>query len=172
MGDVIQTNFTYRTASLNDKEQLKQLGLLSYGQYAPVLTTENLEKLKAGIGNDERWIELLTKSKSFVCEHENKIIGMAFIVPNGNPWDIFKVEWSYIRMVGVDPEYSGKGIAKALTKLCINHAKATNEKTIALHTSEFMNAALHIYEDLGFKILQEIDPRFGKKYWLYTLDLS
>ncbi len=166
-----KNNFTYRVATLNDKDQLKQLGLISYGQYANVLTPENIEKLRAGINNDERWLELLAKAKSFVCEHENKIIGMAFILPNGNPWDIFKTEWSYIRMVGVDPKYSGNGIAKALTNLCIDHAKQSGEKTIALHTSEFMNAARHIYESLGFKVLQEIDPRFGKKYWLYTLDL-
>ena len=166
-----KNNFIYRTASIKDKEQVKQLGLISYGQFANVLTPDNLEKLKSGIANDERWIELLSKAKSFVCEHENKIIGMAFILPHGNPWDIFKAEWCYIRMVGVDPKYGGKGIAKTLTNMCIDHAKQSGEKTIALHTSEFMDAARHIYESLGFKILQEIEPRFGKKYWLYTLEL-
>lgn len=102
------------------------------------------------------------------------IVGMAHIIPNGNPADIFKIEWSYIRMVGVNPKYQGQGqgIAKTLTQMCIYKAKQTNEKTIALHTSEFMDAARHIYESLGFKILQEIDQRFGKKYWLYTLDLN
>ncbi|HTA61317.1 MAG TPA: GNAT family N-acetyltransferase, partial [Bacteroidia bacterium] len=100
------------------------------------------------------------------------IIGMAYIVSSGNPWDIFKAEWSYIRMVGVNPAYGGQGIAKALTSMCINHAVKTNEKIIALHTSEFMNAARHIYESLGFKILQPIEPRFGKKYWLYTLSIN
>jgi len=35
-----------------------------------------------------------------------------------------------------------------------------------------MDKARHIYESLGFKILKEIVPRLGKKYWLYTLDLS
>ncbi|MDX2173612.1 MAG: hypothetical protein SFY56_10845 [Bacteroidota bacterium] len=34
--------------------------------------------------------------------------------------------------------------------MCIAHAKQNNEKTIALHTSEFMDAARHIYEGLGF----------------------
>jgi ribosomal protein S18 acetylase RimI-like enzyme len=56
--------------------------------------------------------------------------------------------------------------------MCIDKAKQTKEKTIALHTSEFMDAARHIYESLGFKVLHEIAPRLGKKYWLYTLDLS
>lgn len=40
-----------------------------------------------------------------------------------------------------------------------------------LHTSEMMGAARHIYESLGFKKLREIEPRYGKKYWLYKLEL-
>jgi ribosomal protein S18 acetylase RimI-like enzyme len=35
-----------------------------------------------------------------------------------------------------------------------------------------MSAARHIYEALGFTILQEIAPRYGKKYWLYILELE
>lgn len=80
--------------------------------------------------------------------------------------------WTYIRMVGVNPKYRGHGIAKDLTKMCIDFAKQNNEKTIALHTSEFMDAARHIYESIGFKVLEETLPIFGKKYWLYTLDLN
>jgi ribosomal protein S18 acetylase RimI-like enzyme len=102
----------------------------------------------------------------------NKIVGTAYIIPSGNPTDLFKKEWSYIRMVSVNPNYQGQGIAKALTKMCIAFAKQNKEKTIALHTSEFMDAARHIYENMGFKILKEIPALFGKKYWLYTLELN
>jgi hypothetical protein len=34
-----------------------------------------------------------------------------------------------------------------------------------------MDAARHIYESMGFTILQQIPDRLGKKYWLYTMDL-
>jgi ribosomal protein S18 acetylase RimI-like enzyme len=74
-------------------------------------------------------------------------------------------------MVGVDPAYRGQGIAKTLTKMCIDHARYNNEKTIALHTSEFMGPARHIYESMGFKVQYEI-PLFGKRYWIYKLDLE
>lgn len=165
-------NFNYRDATVNDIEQLKQLGVISYGQYAPFLTTENLEKLKSNVSNDETWKSILATGKSFVCVLENEIIGMAFLIPSGNAWDIFKAEWSYIRMVGVNPTHQGKGIAKTLTKMCIDYAIATDEKIIALHTSEMMHAARHIYESLGFEILQEIPPRLGVRYWIYTLNLK
>jgi ribosomal protein S18 acetylase RimI-like enzyme len=163
--------FTFRNGTIADKEQLKQLGLLSYGQYASILTKENWGKLNTNLNDDEKLISLIDQSTIFVCCIGEKIIGMAYFVPNGNAWDIFKAEWSYIRMVGVDPSYSGRGIAKKLTHMCIEKAKKTNEKIIALHTSEFMDAARHIYENLGFKKIQEIPERLGKKYWLYTLKL-
>jgi len=77
-----------------------------------------------------------------------------------------------MRMVGVNPKHRGQGIAKTLTEMCIEFAKQSDEKTIALHTSEFMDAARHIYENIGFTVLKEIPLLFGKKYWLYTLDLN
>jgi ribosomal protein S18 acetylase RimI-like enzyme len=99
-----------------------------------------------------------------------KIIGMAFLVPKGNPTDIYKKEWCYIRFVSVDPDFGGQGIGKELTKQCIVHAEKNNESVIALHTSEIMKTAMHIYESLGFKVYSEIEPRLGKRYWLYTME--
>jgi ribosomal protein S18 acetylase RimI-like enzyme len=165
-------DFTYREAVLQDIPQLINLGMLAYGQYAPELTDEHLADLKSKIDNHTEWANLVTISKSFTCTCKDKIIGMAFLVPSGHPWDIFKAEWSYIRLVGVDPAYQGQGIARTLMSMCMASARAMNEKTVALHTSEMMVAARHIYESMGFSILREIEPRLGKRYWIYTLDLT
>jgi ribosomal protein S18 acetylase RimI-like enzyme len=162
---------TYREATTADAGQMAVLGLASYGQYFPLLSPEAQEKLRAGVNDPERYVMLLNTSKGFVCTQGEKLVGMAFLVPSGNPWDIFQADWSYIRMVGVDPAYSGKGIAKKLTRSCIDYARKNNEKIIALHTSEIMNAARHIYESFGFKIRKEIEPRLGKRYWLYMMEL-
>jgi ribosomal protein S18 acetylase RimI-like enzyme len=74
--------------------------------------------------------------------------------------------------VGVHLAWSGKGIAKKLTAMCIEEAKELREKTIMLHTSEFMDAARHIYENLGFRRIRDIGQRFGKMYYLYCLELK
>lgn len=162
----------YRVGTINDVDQLQELGILAYGQFQSALTPDNWEIFNGNLVNKQKFIDILNIAKCFVCLDNDKIIGVAYIIPSGNPTDLFKTEWSYIRMVGVDPKYRGQAIAKTLTKLCIDHAKQSNERTIALHTSEFMDAARHIYESIGFKVLQEIPPLFGKKYWLYTLDLN
>jgi GNAT superfamily N-acetyltransferase len=168
----MQTTFKYRPVTAGDLEQLKALALISYGQYAPQLSTENAELFKSSLGNIKTWTTLLGMSNGIVCLHQEEIIGMAFLISAGNPWDIFKAEWAYIRMLGIDPRYEGQGIARALINRCIANAKAAHEKTLALHTSEMMHAARHIYETSGFKVLHEIEPRYGKRYWIYTLDLS
>lgn len=164
--------YTYRAGTIKDKAELKELAILSYSPFTTLLNAEHANKLTATLKDEKRMDALIVNSKSFVCIYQNKIVGMAFIVPHGNPWEIFKAEWSYIRMLGVHPDYQGNGIGKKLTQMCITFAKENKENIIALHTSEFMNAARHIYESLGFKKNKEIEPRYGKKYWLYLLELD
>jgi ribosomal protein S18 acetylase RimI-like enzyme len=161
----------YREGNVDDVAGLQKLALISYGQFQNTLAEENWSKLKAAITNENLFPDLLKTSKGFVCEHQSEIIGMAFLVPKGNPTEIFQADWSYLRMVGVHPEFGGNGIGKQLTEMCIDFAKSSDEKVIALHTSEYMNAARHIYERLGFKQTKELAPRYGKRYWIYELVL-
>jgi GNAT superfamily N-acetyltransferase len=161
----------YRKENNADIKKLIELGLLSYGQHRRVLA-ENWMQMETGLKNDKLYSSLLETSKCFICEHENEIIGMAFLVPSGNPWDVYPADTSYIRLVGVHLAWSGKGIAKKLTAMCIEEAKELREKTIMLHTSEFMDAARHIYENLGFRRIRDIGQRFGKMYYLYCLELK
>lgn len=165
-------NFTYRRARMSDLEQLKKLGLLAYGQFQNVLGNENWELMKANLKDDSTYLYLLKIAHAFVCENEDGIIAMAYLIPQGNPTDVFQSDWAYIRLVAVHPKYNGKGIGKKITEQCINFAKELGEKTIALHTSEFMNAARYIYENLGFSKVRDLGLIFGKQYYLYVLELQ
>jgi ribosomal protein S18 acetylase RimI-like enzyme len=166
-------NLTYRQGTKGDLQSLKKLAIKSWTPFQKELTDENWNSLKQTISNDKTYQELIDQSTCFVCVADNdSIIGMSFLVPNGNPTDIYLKEWSYIRFVSVDPDFGGQGIGRGLTIMCIDKAKEKGEKTIALHTSEIMNNARHIYESLGFEILREIDQRLGKRYWLYKLDIT
>lgn len=165
-------NLTYRQGTLNDLTELKGLAIRSWRQFKPILTAENWSKLYNNLSSENTYAELVTKSHSIVCTTDiNEIIGMAFLVPKGNPTEIYDKEWCYIRFLTVDPRFSGRGIGRNLTISCVDIAKKNGEKVISLHTSEFMDNARHIYESLGFKIFREIDKRLGKRYWLYKLEL-
>lgn len=162
----------YRLANESDIEALKTLGLKAWSGFENELAPENWARLKGNLQNNKTYEDLLAKGPGFLCVNDdNKIIGMSFLVPSGEASELFDESWCSIRFVSVDPDYTGKGIGKKLTENCIEAAKFNGEKIIALHTSEMMLAARHIYESLGFEILKEIEPRLGKRYWIYLLSL-
>ena len=162
-----------RQGNNNDLPGLKKLALDSWKQYQPVLTEENWNKLYSTLSADNTFIELLNNSWSFVCENEKKeLICMSFLVPSGNPTEIYTHEQCYIRFVTVAAAYAGRQLGQKLTEKCIEKAKETNESVIALHTSEFMDRARHVYEKLGFQISRELPSRLGKRYWLYELKIK
>ncbi len=163
----------FRRADKQELEKLRELGIKSWTPFKQNLTDDNWKNLYKTIIDPKSYANLLKKAECVVCEDEDKkIIGMAFLVPNGNPTEIYDANWCHLRFVSVDPNYRGKGIGKRLTKLCIEIAIKNNEQTMALHTSEIMHSAQHIYEKIGFKMLREIEPRHGIRYWLYTLQLN
>lgn len=164
------SELNYRNATTSDIAKLRLLGLNSYGQFKNQLSDDNWKKLETYLESENTYVDLLNKSIGFVSEMNGEIIGMAFLVSSGNPTDIFQKEWAYLRMVGVHTKFAGKGIGKNLTQMCIDRARMMNEEKLALHTSEFMDAARHMYEAAGFYKYKELEPRLGKKYWLYLLE--
>ncbi len=166
-----KTELKYRKASLLDFDKLKDLGKESYAEFSKVLTKENWNKMNSFLQSDIGLTKLIEQSIVYVCEKESEIIGMIYLVPSGNPTELFQENWSYIRFLGVHTHFRGNGIGKKLTELSIEYAKENNEKHIALHTSEFMDSARSIYEKRGFRKTKEIEY-LGKRYWVYLLNIN
>ncbi len=162
---------TYRKGSLANLPALKQLGIAAYGAFATELTPENLEIWNNSLQDETKLRQLINQAQVMVCTDGSAVVGMAFLVPKGNPTPVYDASWAYIRMVAVAPGYQGRGIAGQLTRQCISEARKNGETVLALHTSEMMHAARHIYEKAGFAVRRELDPIFGKRYWLYTMEL-
>lgn len=163
----------YRKADHNDLPFLKALGVRSWARFEHEMEPHHWLALSANLSDDQTYLRFLDQAVCFVCtDITGNIIGMAYLVPSGNPTEIYDTSWCCIRFVSVDPQHTGKGIGRTLTQHCIDLARTNGEQVIALHTSEMMNEARHIYEKLGFKRLKELDKRFGKQYWLYTMALQ
>ena len=167
----MKPEFKYRKADISDFDKLKSLGKESYTEFSKVLTKDHWDTMNSYLESDEGLTKLIGQSVVYVCQNESEIVGMIYLVSSGNPTELFKDHWSYIRFLGVNTKFRGNGIGKKLTDLCIEYAKATNETHIALHTSEFMDSARVIYEKRGFKKTKAIEY-LGKRYWIYVLDLN
>jgi GNAT superfamily N-acetyltransferase len=66
-----------------------------------------------------------------------------------------------IRLLAVRPDRRGAGIGKALTRACIDRARALGRSAVVLHTTRAMQTAWAMYERLGFARAPALDFRQG-----------
>ncbi|MCW3462260.1 GNAT family N-acetyltransferase [Chitinophaga nivalis] len=151
--------------------KITALSLLSYRQFATVLEPENWQRMYNSQADESALQALMQISTTTVCEVGEQLVGVIFLVSSGHATDIYPADWAYIRRLGVDPAFRGKGIGHQLTVMAIEQARQNGEKTIGLHTSTMMPDARHIYEKLGFSLMRELDPILGQQYWLYSMPL-
>ena len=62
---------------------------------------------------------------------------------------------AHIRMLGVDPEARGRGVARALIGACFANAAEAGRTQMTLHTTQRMRAAQAMYEAMGFERLPD-----------------
>lgn len=79
---------------------------------------------------------------------------------------------SGIRFLGVDPSVRSRGVGKALTRACIDLARAQGQREVVLHTTRAMGIAWKMYERLGFARSAELDfQQQGLQVFGFRLDL-
>jgi len=167
-----ESALTYRQATVNDIAAIASLLPAAYHDYQSAIGDEQWDRMKRSLANQDQLVKLMEVAIGFSCQAQQQLVGIIFLIPSGNSTQIFPADWSYIRLLGVDPDYWGLGIGKKLTQLCLERAQQLGEQAIGLHTSEFMSPARTMYEELGFRQVKELEPIYDKRYWLYKLTLK
>jgi ribosomal protein S18 acetylase RimI-like enzyme len=100
----------------------------------------------------------LADSDLLVADLNGEIVGTITYYPDASKegWD-WPAAWAGIRAAGVVPQARGMGIGRRLVEACIARAKAQEVEAICLHTAEFMEAAIIMYERVGFRRRPEFD---------------
>ena len=107
--------------------------------------------------NATKILEDLIKSDNcdiFVAKDEGKVVGSGLIFYLNNPGH--NQPFAFLEGIVVDDKVRGKGIGTKLSKFAIELAKGKNCYKI-LFTSGMDRSNIHqFYENLGFKVLEEI----------------
>ncbi|HET6834098.1 MAG TPA: GNAT family N-acetyltransferase [Acidimicrobiales bacterium] len=93
--------------------------------------------------------------------------GVTFVPGPGSSWAEFsEPDGAGIRMLAVAPEAQGQGVGEALSRACVDRARATGRRQILLHSTDRMTAAHRLYERLGFARDASLDWEPLPGFWL------
>ncbi|MFV0394202.1 MAG: GNAT family N-acetyltransferase [Coprobacillaceae bacterium] len=96
-----------------------------------------------------------------VVEYEKEIIGAAWVrLLNGVPKGFGNIDDTTPELaISINPNFRSKGIGKVLLKELLVSLKENNYTQISLAVQK-ENYALKLYQEVGFKIIKEVDEEY------------
>jgi len=82
----------------------------------------------------------------YIWHHQGRIVGNVSLIP----YYIYSQRYYLIANVAVHPDFRRQGIARRLTEQAIQHAQQRNSPSAWLHVREDNQAAVNLYNTLGF----------------------
>jgi peptidyl-dipeptidase Dcp len=95
------------------------------------------------------------RSRVWVCEHKNKIVGFLLLMDRG--------ESAQLRYFLIEPEYRGIGLGSKLMKLYMDFLRECGYQKSYLWTTHELTTAANLYKQFGFQLTEEKESTsFGK----------
>jgi GNAT superfamily N-acetyltransferase len=164
-----------RDARPSDRSAIEAVTLAAYQQYAarmPAYWEGYRQNILATLTD-------VQTAEQIVAEEQSTIVGTVLLYPAGTaiatPAGVqFSLASPEVRLLAVEPAARGQGIGAALMHECSRRARAWGAPALTLHTADFMQAAIRLYERLGFERAAELDfqPAPGAILKGYRLSLE
>jgi GNAT superfamily N-acetyltransferase len=163
-----------RDARPEDRDAIREVTLAAYQEYAALMPgfwdgyRQNIIASLDEVGSAEQ----------LVAEHHGAVAGTVLLYPPRrmkiSRSDSLDMPWPEVRLLAAAPLARGRGVGAALMQECVRRVRKTGGRVLSLHTTDMMQAALRMYERMGFVRARELDfhPAPGLTVKGYRLDLE
>lgn len=142
-----------------DAGGIEEVTLAAYQQYAAVMPPALWNGYRQNIVST---LAAAPPGTQVVAEEDGRIVGSVLLYPpgteivrpGGGPMTLAYPE---VRLLAVAPPARGQGIGALLMDECVRRARESGVKALTLHTTDMMQAAMRLYERMGFRRLPELD---------------
>lgn len=144
-----------RDATCKDYEAICRVVPAAYGQFAEALHPVLYEHYLADLIDLDRHA---ARGRLLVAESAGQVVGFVAFYPKSAAQGVgWPAGWASGRGLAVDPAARGLGVARTLVAACEELALDSEAPMFAFHTALFMNAAIALYEGLGFERAPQFD---------------
>jgi len=163
-----------RDARPADREAIREVTLAAYQEYADRMSelwTRYRQNILTTLAD-------VTPAEQLVAERDRAVVGTVLLYPARGDADrvtaAWHAHWPEVRLLAVLPTARGLGVGRALMEECARRAHRSGAGALALHTTDLMQAAIRLYEGMGFARAPELDftPAPGFTVKGYRLDVS
>ena len=170
------SDITIRNATEQERDAIRDLTLEAYQEFAPMMPDWAWAEYRKDIAETVTHPE---PAEQIVAERDGEILGTVLLYPQGGSYhlpDGSEQHWEFpeVRLLAVSAAARGHGIGEALMRECLARTQRTGVPEMHLHTTDLMQAAMRMYERMGFLRALELDfypvPEFIIKGYRYVFD--
>ena len=148
-----------RGARRGDAGSIEEVTLSAYQQYAAVMPPALWERYRQNIGAT---LAAAPPETQIVVEESGWIVGSVLLYPAGTGIVLpgggsMTLPFPEVRLLAVAPSARGKGIGALLIDECVRRARESGATALTLHTTDMMQAAMRLYERMGFQRAPDLD---------------